>query len=139
MSSPVLNHITKVECIDSYRLKDCQVINGRGILLNGWRDFTTLPTVGLSNCTAATKVLKKNTLYTVKLTANLKSRFEPGNRHLCYRLTTASGGQFLLGTYAKPYVISNTSEVLPDVVTDKSVTTLTAEYSNTFGLLAILD
>lgn len=139
MSLPVLNHITKVECIDSFRLKDCKVINGVGILLNGWRDFTTLPSVGLSSCIASTKVSKKNTLYNVKLTANLRSRFEPGNRHLCYRLTTASGGQFLLGTYSKPYVISNISEVFPDVVTDKSVTTLTAEYSNTFGLLAILD
>lgn len=136
---PILNHITKVEYIDSFRLKGIQVINGVGVLLNGWRDFTVLNTVGLSSVESSTKIVKKNTLYTVKLISELAEQFKPGNRHICYRLTTASGGQFLLGSSIEPYVISNITDIFPGATTDKSVTRLTADYSNTHGLLAILD
>lgn len=136
---PLLNHIKKVEFIEARFLKDCTVINGVGFLLNGWRNWQELPTVGLSSATVSTKIVNKNTIYTVKLTAPLKEKFEPLNRHLCYKLTTVTGGQLILGTYDKPFVISTTTDNYPGTVTEKAGVTLTAEYSNIFGLLAILD
>ena len=135
----ILNNITKVEFIDSSLLKTIKVINGIGVLLNGWRDFKKLDTVGLASAENGSKVVKKNTVYTVKLKAELAQHFEPGCRHLCYRLTTASGRRFLLGTFTEPFVMSTVTTLFPGNVTDKSVTVLNAEYANTHGLLALLD
>lgn len=135
----ILNNIYKVEYIESRFLKDITIVPGKGVCLNVWRNFQQLDTVGLSSATSTSKVVKKNTLYDVKLTALLEKQFLVANRHLCYRLTTVTGEKYLLGTERAPYPITNTSDNFPSVVTEKSGTTLSVEYSNTLGLLPILD
>ena len=135
----ILNNIYKVEYIESRFLKDITIVPGKGVCLNVWRNFQQLDTVGLSSATSTSKVVKKNTLYDVELTALLKKQFLVANRHLCYRLTTVTGEKYLLGTERAPYPITNTSDNFPSVVTEKSGTTLSVEYSNTLGLLPILD
>ena len=135
----ILNNIYKVEYIESRFLKDITIVPGKGVCLNVWRNFQQLDTVGLSSTTSTSKVVKKNTLYDVELTALLKKQFLVTNRHLCYRLTTVTGEKYLLGTERAPYPITNTSDNFPSVVTEKSGTTLSVEYSNTLGLLPILD
>ena len=136
---PILNNINKVEFIEARFLKDITVVPGKGVFLNMWRNFLTLDTVGLSAATSTGKVVKKNTIYNIKMTALLKTQFFVGNRHLCYRLTTVTGEKYLLGIERAPYPITTTQENYPSVVTDKSGTTLSVEYSNTYGLLPILD
>ncbi len=134
-----LNNIYKVEYIESRFLKDITIVPGKGVFLNMWRNFQQLDTVGLSSATSTSKVVKKNALYDIKLTSLLKEQFFVLNRHLCYRLTTVAGEKYLLGTERAPYPITNTSDNFPSVVTEKSGTTLSVEYSNTLGLLPILD
>lgn len=136
---PVLNNIYKIEYIESKALKNITVIPGRGVILNMWRNFQNLDTIGLSGVTIATKRINRNTIYTVTLQALLKKPFECGNSRLCYRLTTITGEKYLLGTERPPFPITTTSENFPSVITDKSGTTLTVEYNNTIGLLHILD
>ncbi len=136
---PLLKNIHKIEFIEARYLKDITIIHGTGVLLNMWRSFRKMESVGLSSATVVSKVIKKNTIYTINLKILLKSTFEVGNRHLCYRLTTVTGRQYLLGTDIAPYPITTTSDNFPSAVTEKSGTTLTVEYSNTFGLLPILD
>lgn len=135
----VLNNIYKVEFIEARFLKDITVVPGKGVFLNMWRNFQSLDTVGLSSATSTSKVVKKNTIYNIKMTALLKTQFLVENRHLCYRLTTVTGDKYLLGTERSPYPITTTHDNFPSVVTEKSGTTLTVEYSNTYGLLPILD
>ena len=129
----VLKNICKVEFIESRFLKNITIVPGKGVFLNMWRNFKKLDTVGLSSATSTSKVVKKNTIYNIKMTAFLEKQF------LCYRLTTVTGEKYLLGTDRAPYPITNTSDNFPSVVTEKSGTTLTVEYSNTIGLLPILD
>ena len=136
---PVLNNIHKVEFIEARFLKDIVVIPGKGVFLQTFRNFQKMDSVGLSAVTVATKVSKKNSVHSVNLTVLLKTSFEVGNRKLCYRLTTVTGEQFLLGTNVAPFPITTTSDNYPSVVTEKSGTTLTATYSNLLGLLPILD
>lgn len=136
---PLLKNISKVEFIEARYLKDITIIPGAGVLLNVWRDFRKMDSVGLSSATVVSKVTKKNTIYTINLKVLLKSTFEADNRHLCYRLTTVTGTQYLLGTDIAPYPMTTTSDNFPSSVTEKSGTTITVEYSNTFGLLPILD
>ncbi|MBR2607139.1 MAG: hypothetical protein IKC70_04340 [Bacteroidaceae bacterium] len=137
--TPVLNNIHKVEFIEARFLKDIVVVPGKGVFLQVYRNFQKMDSVGLSAVTVATKVTKKNTIHSVNLKVLLRSSFEVGNRHLCYRLTTVMGEQYLLGTNVAPFPITTTSDNYPSVVTDKSGTTLTVTYSNLVGLLPILD
>ena len=134
-----LLNITKVECIEARYLAGINIVKNTGVLLKKWRNWQKLPTIGLSSLTSETKVVDKETVFTLKLTAELYNSFSVSGRHLCYRLTTANGGQFLMGTNESPYTITNVQDNYPGVVTDKSATKLTAEYSNIYGLLAILD
>ena len=134
-----LLNITKVECIEARYLAGINIVKNTGVLLNQWRNWQKLPTIGLSSLTSETKVVDKETVFTLKLTAELYNSFSVSGRRLCYRLTTANGGQFLMGTNESPYTITNVQDNYPGVVTDKSATKLTAEYSNIYGLLAILD
>ena len=135
----ILKNIYKVEFIESRFLKDITVVPGKGVFLNMWRNFQLMDTVGLSSATSTSKIVKKNTIYNIKMTAFLKEQFLLTNKHLCYRLTTVMGKKYLLGTERAPYPITTTSDNFPSVVTEKSGTTLTVEYSNTLGLLPILD
>lgn len=135
----ILKNIYKVEFIESRFLKDITVVPGKGVFLNMWRNFQLMDTVGLSSATSTSKIVKKNTIYNIKMSAFLKEQFLLTNKHLCYRLTTVMGEKYLLGTERAPYPITTTSDNFPSVVTEKSGTTLTVEYSNTLGLLPILD
>lgn len=132
-------HIKKIEYIEARYLADIVVVKNTGVLLQKWRNFQTLPTIDLSSLTSETKVVDRETIFTLKLSAELPETFSVAGRHLCYRLTTISDGQFLMGTNDRPYVITNVEDNYPAVVTQKSITKLSAEYSNIFGLLAILD
>ena len=134
-----LLNITKVECIEARYLAGINIVKNTGVLLNQWRNWLELPTVGLSSLVSDSKIVDKETIFTLKLTSELRDNFTVGGRHLCYRLTTATGGQFLMGTSDRPYTITNIQDNYPGEATEKSVTRLTAEYSNIYGLLAILD
>ncbi len=134
-----LLNITKVECIEARYLAGINIVKNTGVLLNQWRQWQELPTVGLSSLVSDSKIVDKETIFTLKLTSELRDSFTVGGRHLCYRLTTATGGQFLMGTSDRPYTITNIQDNYPGEATEKSVTRLTAEYSNIYGLLAILD
>ena len=134
-----LLNITKVEYIEARYLRGISIVKNTGVLLNQWYYWQELPTVGLSSLVSDSKIVDKETIFTLKLKSELRDSFTVAGRHLCYRLTTATGGQFLMGTNERPYTITNVQDNYPGEVTEKSVTILTAEYSNIYGLLAILD
>ncbi len=132
-------HIKKIEYTEARYLADLVVVKNTGVLLQKWRNFQTLPTIDFSSLTSETKIVDRETIFTLKLSAELPTNFSVAGRRLCYRLTTISGGQFLMGTNDKPYVITTVEDHYPANITKKSITKLSAEYSNIFGLLAILD
>lgn len=134
-----LLNITKVECIEARYLAGINIVKNTGVLLNQWRNWQKLPTIGLSSLTSETKVVDRETIFSLKLKSKLSAGFAVAGRHLCYRLTTATGGRFLMGTNERPYTITNIQDNYPSEVTDSSATVLTAEYSNIYGLLVILD
>ena len=134
-----LLNITHVEFIEARYLAGINIVKNTGVLLRQWRNWQELPTVGLSSLVSDSKIVDKETIFTLKLTSELRDSFTVGGRHLCYRLTTATGGQFLMGTSDRPYTITNIQDNYPGEATEKSVTRLTAEYSNIYGLLAIPD
>lgn len=132
-------HIKKIEYIEARYLADIVVVKNNSVLLRKWRNWQVLPTLDLSSLTSSTKVVDRETIFSLKLSCELCAGFSVAGRNLCYRLTTVDGHCFLMGTNERPFVITNVEDNYPSAITQKSVTKLTAEYSNIFGLLAILD
>lgn len=134
-----LNNIKKVEVIEARHLNDITVIHGVGVLLNYWRNFVEVPLSGLAEVEMTSEIETKSRLYTVKLSFHSPKHFDVDNRQLCFRVTTVNGSTFLIGTNFRPYVKVVTYDLFPASTTDRSGCTVTAEYKNVHGMLAILD
>ena len=92
----VLKQIKKVEVIEARHLVNSTIINDNSILLQVYRPFSVLNTVGLSSVEKSEKIENKVRIYTSKLTALLPEGFEVGNKKLCFRVTTVSVQRFLI-------------------------------------------
>lgn len=133
----LIRNIVKVEVIESRWLQNIRIINNQDVFLNYYRNFTKLPTSGLSSIELSDRVENNNHLYTIKLQALLTESFFVNNRKLSFRATTASGESFLIGTNESPYSTVTIVDKYPSSVSEKSGCFLTVEYTNCFGMLKI--
>lgn len=137
--SSILKHIKKVEIIEAKHLVNSTIINDNSILLQIYRPFSILDTVGLSSVATSDKIENKVRIHTSKLTALLPEGFEVGNKKLCFRVTTVSGERFLIGTDKRPFPIVTFSENYPNSASTRCGSTMTVTYSNTIPMLLQLD
>lgn len=137
--SSILKHIKKVEIIEAKHLVNSTIINDNSILLQFYRPFSILDTVGLSSVETSEKIENKVRIYTSKLTALLPKGFEVGNKKLCFRVTTVSGERFLIGTDKRPFPIVTFSENYPNSPSTRCGSTMAVTYSNTTPMLLLLD
>lgn len=125
--------------IEAKHLVNSTIINNNSILLQIYRPFSDLNTVGLSPVEMSDKIENKVRIYTSKLTALLPERFEVGNRKLCFRVTAVSGEQYLIGTDKRPFPIVTFNENYPNSTSTRCGSTMTVTYSNTIPMLLQLD
>lgn len=137
--SSVLKYIKKVEVIEAKHLVNSTIINNASVLLQFYRPFSVLNTVGLSSVETSDKIENKVRIHTCKLTALLPERFEVGNEKLCFRVTTVSGERFLIGTDKRPFPIVTFTENYPNSASTRCGSTMTVTYSNTIPMLLQLD
>lgn len=137
--SSILKHIKKVEIIEAKHMVNSTIINDNSILLQIYRPFSILDTVGLSSVETSEKIENKVRIHTSKLTALLSEGFEVGNKKLCFRVTTVSGERFLIGTDKRPFPIVTFSENYPSSTSTRCGSTMTVTYSNTIPMLLQLD
>lgn len=137
--SSILKHIKKVEIIEAKHLVNSTIINDNSILLQIYRPFSILDTVGLSSVETSEKIENKVRIHASKLTALLPEGFEVGNKKLCFRVTTVSGERFLIGTDKRPFPIVTFSENYPNSTSTRCGSTMTVTYSNTIPMLLQLD
>lgn len=135
----ILDNITSIQIIETRLLQNLTIIPGTGVMLNYWRYFTELPLVNLASMEVASKVENKSRLFTTTIKALLSEHFDVANRKLAFLVTTVSGDRFLVGNLESPFPVVNTSDAFPDKPTDQSGCTLTVEYTDTLGLLPVLD
>lgn len=135
----VLKQIKKVEMIEAKHLINSIIINDDSILLQMYRPFSVLDTVGLSSVETSEKIENKVRIHTSKLTALLPEGLKVGNKKLCFRVTTVSGQQYLIGTDKKPFPIVTFNENYPNSASTKCGSTMTVTYSNTIPMLLQLD
>lgn len=135
----LLQNIKKVECIEAYHLQHSDIISDRGIWLNVFQQFSTISTIGLSSVEISDKIENKQRIFTTKLTMFRTAKLLPGSKKLCFRVTTVTGSQFLIGCADKPYPIIQNDENLPSADTGKSGVTVTVTLTSTIPMLSILD
>ena len=137
--SSVLKYIKRVEIIEAKHLVNSTIINNNSVLLQIYRPFSILGTVGLSSVETGEKIENKVRIHTYKLIALLPERFEVGNKKLCFRVTTVSGERFLIGTDKRPFPIVTFSENYPNSTSTRCGSIMTVTYSNTIPMLLQLD
>lgn len=135
----VLANINSIHVIETRLLRNMTVIPGMGVMLNFWRNFSELPLVNLASMEVVSKVENKSRLFTTSIKALLSEHFDVANRKLAFLITTVKGNRFLVGTNESPFPIANTSDAFPDKTSEPSGCTLTVEYTDTIGLLPVLD
>lgn len=131
--------IKKVERCPITALADTERIFNRGLWLKGYSNFEKMDIIGLASVEISDKIEAKQRIYTTKLLFKTTSSPDMNLDKFCYRLTSVSGAQFILGTKERPYTLCNCVELLPDSPTDKAGCTCTVTYTNLFSLLSILD
>lgn len=135
----VISNINRISFIETRRLRNITVIPGRGVMMNYWRDFSELPLVNLASMEISSKVENKSRLFTTSIKALLSEHFDIANRKLAYLVTTVLGDRYLVGTDESPFPVSNTTDTFPDKASDTSGCTLSVEYTDSIGLLPVLD
>lgn len=135
----LLHNIRSIAFIESRLLQNITLIHGVGVMLNYWRNFQTLPVVGLANYEVTSKTENKSTLFSHTVTALLSAHFSPGGKRLSFLLTCVNGDRFLVGGNGRPFPVVQTSDILPGKVTTPSGCNLSVQYTDTLGLLPVLD
>ena len=135
----LINNISKVESIEAYHLEHADIIRNKGILLNVTQIFTEIPIVGLASCRISDKIEGCTRVYTSELKMHCCNQLQPEGKKLCFRLTTVTGKQFLLGTWVRPYPVITNDELMPSRRSDRSGSEVSVKLVAVVPLLAILD
>lgn len=133
-----LLHIKTIEkCPVSEIESSIQVLDD-AIFLKESSGFEKLDIIGLASVEVTDKVDNKQKVFNSKLVFKTGLRPELDSGHFCYRLTSVSGQQYLLGTKERPYTVFTATESYPGAPADKSGCTCTVTYTNLFALLKVL-
>ena len=135
----LLKNIRRVECIEAYHLQHSDIIADRGVWLNVYQQFTPIDTIGLSSVEISDKIENKQRVFTTKLTMFRSEKLMPGAKKLCFRVTTVTGSQFLIGCADKPYPVIQNEETFPSSDSGKSGVTVTVTLTSLIPMLSILD
>lgn len=134
-----LLHIKTVEkCLVSAMETSMQVFNN-GIFLKESSGFEKLDIIGLASVEVTDKMDNNQKLFTTKLIFKTALRPELDLDRFCYRLTSVSGQEYILGTKERPYTVFTSTENYPGSTSDKAGCTCTVTYTNLFPLLTVLD
>lgn len=135
----LLLNIKSVMFIDAGRLRNIDIIPGKGVMLKYRRYFSELPLANLASMEVVSKVENKSRIFTTTIKALLTDHFDVANRKLAFLVTTVNGLRFLVGSAESPFPVVNTSDAFPDKPADQSGCSLTVEFSDSVGLLPVID
>lgn len=98
----LIQNIRKVECIEAYHLQHSDIIADRGVWLNVYQQFSPISTIGLSSVEISDKIENRQRIFTTKLTMFRSKKLLPGAKKFCFKVTTVTGSQFLIGSSENP-------------------------------------
>lgn len=136
---PILHNIKRIQYAESRYMRNVTLIHGKGVMLNVWRNLIDLPLVDLAQCEVTSKQENKTRLFTTTITARLSQHIDLRDKTYVFLITCVDGSVFMVGSCESPYPVVNTSDAFPGKTTDPSGCTLTVEYTDSLGLLRVLD
>lgn len=134
-----LQNIKKIEYIEPRYLQNVVVVHSDKVYLSYWRNFIHWPIAGLAQVEVDEAVDNGSRITTVKLTARSACELEHDQRQLCWRVTTVTGEQYLIGLPEQPFPITIVSNDFPDSPTEKSGQQVTVTWKTPTSLLKIMD
>ncbi len=135
----LIKNIVAVSYIETSKLQNLVYIPRIGVRLQYWRDWQDLEIYGLASAEVTSKIEKKSKLYTTTLTVITAYDNVLATKHYAFLAKCADGSWYLIGGSGHPYPIVNTTDDLPGRTNDKSGRTMTIEYTDTLGLMPVLD
>lgn len=135
----LIQNIRKVECIEAYHLQHSDIIADRGVWLNVYQQLNPISTIGLSSVEISDKIENKQRVFTTKLTMFRTEKLLTGSKKFCFKVTTITGSQFLIGCADKPYPVIQNEESFSSAASGKSGVTVTVTLTSTIPMLSILD
>ena len=134
----LLSNIKSVEVIDAADLRDAVIVQNRGIILQSSPVAQKISQNGLASCEISDKNENNTKVFSIKLQFHCCCRLDVGYHEYCFRITTVTGSQFLMGTADRPYPVITNDETFPSAANGKSGVNVTVTIDSTYPLLAIL-
>ncbi len=132
-----LVHAVKVESIPCDHITTMRFISGTRCRFSADVPFTEIPIEGLAGISQEKAIENNQTLYTVVATFSSCRRDFAALRRVAFRITSANGQQYLLGSSARPYPIIEETTPFPSKPADTTLKSFKVTWKGTLPLLQI--
>ena len=137
MFKPV--HIIKLEMIRCEDLIPMRIISEDTCRFSRSLFFEEVPIEDVVGVSVSDEYDKNQKIYTTTATFKTRCKKLLRARRMAFRLTSADGKQYMIGTNARTYPIIKESNPFPEKVPDSSLKTVTITWKGLNPMLLILD
>lgn len=138
MALSIIQNIVSVERIEAYHLASALPVIDRGIYVPAPLIWEPVCIIGMARLEVSDNVEHKERIFNSVLTFKTADPLIPGDKHYAWRLTTVSGGLYIIGLSFSPYPSVTNANTFPDQATERSGNTVTVSYSAIFPPLQVL-
>lgn len=135
----MIRYIVKVDYMPAVHLKLAQPLPAvQKVVITDYMPWQPLPIVGLASLEAADELQQSARVFTHKLACTIPARKPLPECPLVWRVTSADGTRYLLGSYDKPFPVWSQTDKFPDRTSDKTACVLTVRYASMMPLMEIV-
>ena len=131
-------HITKIESTPSPSLSGMKMVSFDSCRLPFGVVFTSINTVGLVDVKMEDSLEDNQKIFTTVVTFQTPDKVPSKKSRLSFRLTSANGSQYLVGSYARPYAIIKETNPIPGKAGDSIMKTVTVTWKSSSPMLYIV-
>lgn len=136
----MIRYIVKVDYMPAIHLKLAQPLPAaRKVIIKDYMPWKNVPMVGLASLEAADELQQSARIFTHKMSCTMPNRISLPECPLVWRVTSADGHMYLLGSYDKPYPVWRQTDKFPNRTSDKTACTLNIQYSGWLPLMEVVE
>lgn len=132
-------HIIKAEMTDAEDLSEMKVVFPDKCIIPSTVAFEKIDAIELIGVKVASDTEKKQNLYTTTVSFKVKGKEPFGDLHKVFRLTSANGTKYLVGTDSRPYPTIKTEDNFPEKHPDNACMDVTVTWKSVFPMLHIIN
>lgn len=136
----MIRYIIRAEYMPAKHLKLAQPLPAvQKVVINDYMPWIRLPLVGLASLESADELQQSARIFTHKLACTIPARITLPECPLAWRVTSADGTRYLLGSYDKPFPVWSQTDKFPDRTSDKTVCTLNVQFTTQLPLMEMVE